>query len=66
MPVPDPARIMTFTSPKDLGEWIKKNHAIESEPWVKIIKKNTGILSVTWNDVVIEILCWGWIDGVKK
>ncbi|MDF1815088.1 MAG: YdeI/OmpD-associated family protein [Verrucomicrobiales bacterium] len=21
---------------------------------------------MNWNDVVIEILCWGWIDGVKK
>jgi uncharacterized protein YdeI (YjbR/CyaY-like superfamily) len=66
MPEPDPLRIMSFSTPKDLGEWIKVNHAIESELWVNIFKKNTGIQSVTWNDVVIEILCWGWIDGVKK
>lgn len=66
MPEPDPLRIMTFATPKDLGQWIKVNHATESELWVKIFKKNTGIQSVTWNDVVIEILCWGWIDGVKK
>lgn len=66
MPEPDPLRIMTFATPKDLGEWLKVNHATESELWVKIFKKNTGIQSVTWNDVVIEILCWGWIDGVKK
>ncbi len=66
MPEPDPLRIMTFATPKDLGEWLKVNHATESELWVKIFKKNTGIQSVTWNDIVIEILCWGWIDGVKK
>lgn len=42
------------------------NHAIESELWVKIFKKKTGVASVTWDDVVIEILCWGWIDGIKK
>jgi len=42
------------------------NHAIESELWVKIFKKNSGIQSVSWNDVVVEVLCWGWIDGVKK
>jgi|TARA_B110000967_G_scaffold106944_1_gene109648 uncharacterized protein YdeI (YjbR/CyaY-like superfamily) len=66
MPEPDPLRIMTFTTPKGLGQWLKANHATESELWVKIFKKNTGIQSVTWNDVVIEILCWGWIDGVKK
>lgn len=57
---------MSFAAPKDLGEWLKVNHATESELWVKIFKKNTGIQSVTWNDVVIEVLCWGWIDGVKK
>ena len=66
MPEPDPLRIMSFATPKDLGNWIKLNHATESELWVKIFKKNTGIQSVTWNDVVIEILCWGWIDGIKK
>jgi len=42
------------------------NHATETELWVKIFKKKTGIPSVTWNDVVIEALCWGWIDGIKK
>jgi len=63
---PDPARIMTFASPKDLGQWLEVNHAIESELWVKIFKIKTGITSVTWDDVVIEALCWGWIDGIKK
>jgi hypothetical protein len=66
MPEPNPARIMTFASSKDLGRWLMVNHAIESELWVKIFKKKTGIPSVTWDDVVVETLCWGWIDGVKK
>jgi len=66
MPEPNPASIMTFASPKDLGRWLKVNHAIETELWVKIYKKKTGIASVTWDDVVVEMLCWGWIDGVKK
>ncbi|NQZ28742.1 MAG: YdeI/OmpD-associated family protein [Colwellia sp.] len=66
MPEPDPLKIMTFATPKDLNQWIKVNYATESELWVKIYKKNTDIQSVTWNDVVIEVLCWGWIDGIKK
>ncbi|MDO6514571.1 YdeI family protein [Neptuniibacter sp. 2_MG-2023] len=66
MPEPDPLKIIAFATPKDLGKWLEKNHARERELWVKIFKKNTGIPSVTWNDVVIEVLCWGWIDGVKK
>jgi len=66
MPEPDPARIMTFARPKDLGRWLKVNHATESELWVKIFKKKTRIASVAWDDVVIESLRWGWIDSVKK
>tara|TARA_R110001599_G_scaffold235400_1_gene434579 strand:+ start:476 stop:1051 length:576 start_codon:yes stop_codon:yes gene_type:complete len=66
MPEAYPLIIKSFATPKDLSEWLKESHATESELWVKIYKKNTGIQSVTWNDVVIEILCWGWIDGVKK
>ncbi|QDU43786.1 hypothetical protein Mal52_22620 [Symmachiella dynata] len=66
MPQPDPASIKTFASPKDLGRWLEVHHATESELWVKIFKKKSGIPSVTWDDVVIETLCWGWIDGIKK
>ncbi|GIC78984.1 YdeI family protein [Moritella sp. F3] len=62
----DPFKIMTFDTPKDLNEWLKVNHASERELWVKIFKKHTGIQSIDWNDLVIEVLCWGWIDGVKK
>ena len=66
MPEPDPTIIRAFATPKDLGRWLKANHATERELWVKIFKKKTGIPSVTWDDVVIEGLCWGWIDGIKK
>jgi uncharacterized protein YdeI (YjbR/CyaY-like superfamily) len=63
---PDSSKISTFRSPKDLSKWLEANHATESELWVKIFKKGSGIPSVTWNDLVIEVLCWGWIDGIKK
>lgn len=66
MPEPDPAKTLTFATSQDLCSWLKVNHATESQLWVKIFKKKTGVPSVTWDDVVIEALCWGWIDGVKK
>ncbi len=66
MPEPDLSGVMTFATQKDLSEWLKENHSTENELWVKIFKKKSGFQSVTWNDVVIEVLCWGWIDGVKK
>lgn len=66
MPDPNPTKTKTFSAPEDLGQWLKVNHETETELWVKIFKKGTDIPSVTWIDVVIEALCWGWIDGVKK
>lgn len=66
MPEPASNKTMTFSTPNDLEQWLRKNHATQSELWVKIFKKNTGITSITWNDLVIEVLCWGWIDGIKK
>jgi len=57
---------MNFKSAKDLSNWLQANHASESELLIKIFKKGSGITSVNWNEVVIESLCWGWIDGIKK
>jgi uncharacterized protein YdeI (YjbR/CyaY-like superfamily) len=63
---PDVAKMKPFKSPKALGKWLQANHTNESELWVKIFKKGSGVPSVTWDEVVIEALCWGWIDGIKK
>lgn len=66
MPEADPVKIQAFSSAQDLSLWLEEHQAIESELWIKIYKKSSGIPSVSWNDVVIESLCWGWIDGIKK
>ena len=66
MPKLDASKTMAFKSPKELSEWLQANHATESELLIMMFKKGSGIPSVNWNEVVIESLCWGWIDGVKK
>ena len=66
MPEPDLTKTMPFASSEDLRNWLKENHENESELWIKVFKKKSGVPSVSWNDIVTETLCWGWIDGVKK
>jgi len=66
MPKPGSPKTMTFKSPKELSKWLQANHANECELLIKMFKKGSGIPSVNWNEVVIEALCWGWIDSVKK
>jgi uncharacterized protein YdeI (YjbR/CyaY-like superfamily) len=55
-----------FATPKALGKWLEKHHASESELYIKVLKKDSGVPSVSWEEIVVEALCWGWIDGVKK
>jgi uncharacterized protein YdeI (YjbR/CyaY-like superfamily) len=66
MPIPDPSKILPFKTADELQKWLTLNSTVEKELWVKIFKKKTAIASVTWDDVVNEALCVGWIDGIKK
>ncbi len=56
----------TFESPAQLHAWLQANHARETELWVRIYKKGTGLPSVTWEDRMVTALTWGWIDGVRN
>jgi len=60
---------MKTTSPATLAEWrqwLKKNHANETEVWLVYHKKHTGLSSLSYEDSVQEALCWGWIDSLIK
>jgi uncharacterized protein YdeI (YjbR/CyaY-like superfamily) len=55
-----------FKSAKDLEAWLEGNHAKETELWVKLAKKGSGIASVTYAEAVDVALCYGWIDGLSR
>ncbi len=60
------ASSLAFATSAKLEQWLKKNHASETELWVRIYKKGSGTPSVDWNDCAVAALAWGWIDGQKK
>jgi uncharacterized protein YdeI (YjbR/CyaY-like superfamily) len=64
--VPDPRKINSFRTEKALEAWMKANHARETELWLKIHKKGSGLPSVTHAQALDVALCWGWIDGIRK
>lgn len=66
MPEINPKNLKPFRKPGDLHTWLEKHHSSKQELWIKVFKKHTKKPSVTWDEIVIETLCWGWIDGVKK
>jgi len=57
--------IRPFASQKKWAEWLAKQHAKATGVWLKLAKKNTGILSVTYEEALEVALCYGWIDGQK-
>ncbi len=64
--VPNPRRIKSFASAAAFEEWLGVHHDSEPEIWIKIHKKASGLASVTAAQALDVVLCWGWIDGIRK
>lgn len=62
----DLPEMLAFETAAQLEEWLSAHHGSQRELWVRIFKKGSGTLSVTWDDCVVAALSWGWIDGQKK
>lgn len=62
----DPEKVHGFKTAKLFEKWLKANHDRESEVWVKIHKKGSGLPSVTPAECIDVALCWGWIDAIRK
>ncbi|MEO0895698.1 MAG: YdeI/OmpD-associated family protein [Bacteroidota bacterium] len=52
-----------FESSADLHQWFRSFHQTEEELWVGIYKKESGRPTVSWEEVKIEIICFGWAEG---
>ena len=64
--IPDPQHIRSFRSAAGLEKWLSKNHDRESELWLRVYKKGSGQPTVTVVEALDLMLCWGWIDGLRK
>jgi len=64
--IPNPAKIKSFRTEAAFARWMAANHARESELWLKLHKKGSGLPSVTSAQALDVALCWGWIDGIRK
>jgi uncharacterized protein YdeI (YjbR/CyaY-like superfamily) len=64
--IPNPDKIKSFPTEADFAAWMAANHARETELWLKIHKKDSGVPTVTYAQALDVALCWGWIDGIRK
>jgi uncharacterized protein YdeI (YjbR/CyaY-like superfamily) len=64
--VVNPDNVREFKTGDAFYKWLKANHDKADEVWIKIHKKSSGLPSITALEAIDAILCWGWIDGIRK
>lgn len=63
--MPTPTNVLFFETPAELRAWFEANHQTAEELWVGFHRKRSGRPSITWQDLVDQELCFGWIDSVR-
>jgi uncharacterized protein YdeI (YjbR/CyaY-like superfamily) len=46
--------------------WLARNHASSPGIWLVRHKQHTGVKSMSYEDLVREALCFGWVDSLIK
>ena len=64
--IPDRRRIRSFPTEAAFAAWLARHHSREPELWLRIYKKGAGKPTVTNAQALDVVLCWGWIDGIRK
>lgn len=64
--IPDKKKIKSFRTEAAFERWLAAHHARETEIWLRIYKKDSGMATVTAGQALDVALCWGWIDGLRK
>ncbi|MGO4353778.1 YdeI family protein [Rhizobium sp. RAF36] len=64
--VVDPDKVHEFSNAGEFYDWLSKHHDQENEVWIRIFKVASGLPSITPVEAIDAVLCWGWIDAVRK
>lgn len=62
----DPDKVHAFEDADAFHRWLSRNHAGETEVWIRIHKVASGLRSITPAEAIDICLCWGWIDAIRK
>jgi uncharacterized protein YdeI (YjbR/CyaY-like superfamily) len=62
----NPDKVRPFKDADSFYKWLGKHHDKEAEIWIKIHKVDSGLKSITPKEAIDVVLCWGWIDGLRK
>ena len=57
---------LEVTSAQQLRDWLEVHHAQSESVWLVTFKKHSGEKYVSIPEVLDELLCFGWIDGLRR
>jgi uncharacterized protein YdeI (YjbR/CyaY-like superfamily) len=50
----------------ELRQWLAENQGRSEGVWLVTFKKSAGDKYVSWDDIVQEVICFGWIDSQAR
>ncbi len=53
-------------SATELRDWLQNNHSQKESIWLVTFKKEVQDKYVSIQEVLDELLCFGWIDGIRR
>jgi uncharacterized protein YdeI (YjbR/CyaY-like superfamily) len=53
-------------STDELREWLQQNHTQKESVWLVLYKKSYGKYYISKQDIIDELLCFGWLDGMAR
>lgn len=62
----DPAKVLEFPDAQRFYDWLAAHHDSTDEIWIRIYKKASGVATISPTEAIEVVLCWGWIDAIKK
>ena len=63
MTLPTDLPVLAFPDQAAFEAWLEAEHASAPGCYVKLAKKGAGVPSLTRDEMVESLLCFGWIDG---
>ena len=62
----DEPEVVFFASAAQFRAWLEEHHDTATELWMERRRKGHPEQGLTWEDAVVEALCFGWIDSASR
>ncbi|WP_209329952.1 YdeI/OmpD-associated family protein [Lunatimonas salinarum] len=62
----DSFRQVQVTSAQELRNWLENHHSQKEGVWLVTFKKSVPHKYLSTSEVLDELLCFGWIDGIRR